>query len=277
MVIGERIRKLAVSLWRVVRATADGLTSNEAGLRAAALAYQGLFSLFPLLLFLIFVGGQLLAAGQVRGSLDEFLQQAVPTSGALDFVEQVVDQSVSNRGSIGLIGGLGLLWTSSSLLNNLTTSLNVVFQARRRPIWKRRLVAVAGVLGLGTLFFLAILLSALPALPLVGSESMLLGPLNVLGGLLVEVALLWVIYRWLPNTTVRGLPALIGALVASVLWELAQFAFRVYVTSGLANFGAVYGTLASLVGLILWAYFTGFILFLGAELAAALQREYWPT
>jgi uncharacterized BrkB/YihY/UPF0761 family membrane protein len=50
----------------------------------------------------------------------------------------------------------------------------------------------------------------------------------------------------------------------------------VYLTSGLVNFGAVYGTLASVIGLILWAYLTGIILFLGAEFSAALQRELWP-
>ncbi len=272
----EQARQLARRLWKVARATVEGLTRNEAGLRAAALAYQGLFSLFPLLLFLIFIGGQLLAGGDVRGSLDEFLSQAVPTEGALDFIQEIIDQSVRNRGSIGLVGGLGLLWTSSSLLNNLTTSLNAIWGAPRRPVWRRRLVAIAGVLSLGTLFLVAIVFSALPALPFIDRSNPLWGLLDLGMGVVVEVALLWVIYRWLPNVSVRAAPSLIGALLATGLWEVAQSAFRFYVTSALTNFDAVYGTLGSVIGLILWAYFTGFILFLGAELAAALQREFWP-
>lgn len=273
----DRARLVGNRLWKVLRATVEGLTRNEAGLRAAALAYQGLFSLFPLLLFMIFIGGQVLAFGDVRGSLDEFLSQAVPTESALDFVEGIIDEGIRNRGSIGLIGGLGLLWTSSSLLNNLTTSLNAVWGAPRRPVWRRRLVAIAGVIGLGSLFVIAILLSALPALPLLEHQGGLLRLLDLGIGVLMEVALLWVIYRWLPNASVRAEPSLIGALLATGLWEAAQFAFRFYVTSALTNFDAVYGTLGSVIALILWAYFTGFILFLGAELAAALQREFWPA
>lgn len=277
MVASDRARQFGRRLWQVVRSTGAGLTRNEAGLRAAALAYQALFSLFPLLLFLIFIGGQLITVGDVRGAIDEFLGRAVPTDTALDFVHQVIDQSVQNRGSIGLIGGIGLLWTSSSLLSNLTSSLNAIWNAQPRPIWKRRLVAVAGVLSLGTLFLLAMVLSALPALPFLDSNRRLLNLLDLGAGVVVEVALLWVIYRWLPNTLVRGIPALLGALLASGLWELGQFGFRAYLTSGLANYGAVYGTLASLIGLIVWAYLTGFILFLGAELVAALQREFWSS
>ena len=54
----QDLTSLPRRLWRVVRQTADGMAKHEVGIRAAALAYQGLFSLFPLLLFLIFLGSQ---------------------------------------------------------------------------------------------------------------------------------------------------------------------------------------------------------------------------
>jgi membrane protein len=92
----------------------------------------------------------------------------------------------------------------------------------------------------------------------------------------VEVLLFWLVYRWLPNARVRTLATLAGALLAGLLWEGAQWAFRWYLTSGLTDYGAVYGTLASVIALILWAYLTGLILFVGAEFSAALQREFWP-
>ena len=74
---------LPLRLWRVARGTAEGMTLHEAGLRAAALAYQGLFSLFPLLLFLIFVGSQVLTSIDVREQLDSFLLRAIPTADGL--------------------------------------------------------------------------------------------------------------------------------------------------------------------------------------------------
>jgi len=262
--------------WRVVRGTADGLNRNEAGLRAAALAYQGLLSLFPLLLFLVFLGSQVIRAGDVRPRLDEYLDRALPTAAGIRFVKDIVDETLRNSSSLGLVGGLGLLWTSSALFSHLESSLNVIWNAPRRAVWSRRLRGLAGVLILGTLFILAIAVSALPALPFLDQDNPRLDVLDLGIGVAAEILLLWFIYRWLPNTPVRFVSAFAGAILAALLWEAAQFGFRVYLTSGLANFGAVYGTLASVIGLILWAYLTGSILFLGAEFSAALQREFWP-
>jgi len=267
---------LPLRLWRVARGTAEGMTLHEAGLRAAALAYQGLFSLFPLLLFLIFVGSQVLTSIDVREQLDSFLLRAIPTADGFDFLQRIIDQTIDLRGSLGLIGILGLLWTSSALFTNLSSSLNVIWGSPHRSVWRRRLLAVAAVLILGTLFLLAIVLSALPALPFLNGDHPLLRALDLGVGVGVEVLLFWLVYRWLPNARVRTLATLAGALLAGLLWEGAQWAFRWYLTSGLTDYGAVYGTLASVIALILWAYLTGLILFVGAEFSAALQREFWP-
>ena len=274
---GLILSQLVQQARRVVRGTAEGLNRNEAGLRAAALAYQGLLSLFPLLLFLVFLASQVIALGDVRPSLDSYLDRALPTAAGIRFVKEIIDETMRNSGSLGLVGGLGLLWTSSALFSHLESSLNVIWNAPRRAVWSRRLRGLAGVLILGTLFIIAIALSALPALPFLDQSDPRLDFLDLGVGVAAEVLLLWFIYRWLPNSPVRFISALAGAVLAALLWEAAQFGFRVYLTSGLTNFGAVYGTLASVIGLILWAYLTGIILFLGAEFSAALQREFWPN
>jgi membrane protein len=271
------LTRLPRRLWRVIRGTAKGMAEHEAGLRAAALAYQGLFSLFPLLLFLTFIASQVLTSIDVRGRLDSFLLQAIPTADGFDFLERIIDQTIDLRGSLGLIGLLGLLWTASALFTNLSTSLNVIWGSPHRSIWRRRLLAVAAVLVLGTLFLLAIVLSALPALPFLNGDHPLLRALDLGVGVAVEVLLFWLVYRWLSTAPVRSLAVLAGAVLAGLLWEAAQGAFRWYLTSGLTNYGAVYGTLASVIALILWAYLTGLILYLGAEFSAALQREFWPA
>ncbi len=273
---GLILSQLVQQARRVVRGTAEGLNRNEAGLRAAALAYQGLLSLFPLLLFLVFLASQVIALGDVRPSLDSYLDRALPTAAGIRFVKEIIDETMRNSGSLGLVGGLGLLWTSSALFSHLESSLNVIWNAPRRAVWSRRLRGLAGVLILGTLFIIAIALSALPALPFLDQSDPRLDFLDLGVGVAAEVLLLWFIYRWLPNSPVRFISALAGAVLAALLWEAAQFGFRVYLTSGLTNFGAVYGTLASVIGLILWAYLTGIILFLGAEFSAALQNEFWP-
>ena len=261
--------------WQVIKETVNGMEEYEVPVRAAALAYYGLFSLFPLLLFLVFIATRLLQIGDAGAQLEELLARLIPVPEVLDLVEGVIDQTVARRSSIGFISALALLWTASSLFANLEASLNVIWKAPRRVAYRRRLLGVAAVLVLGLLFLLAILLSTVQAIPLITDFIPFLDELDFGISLLLSVLFFWLIYRWLPNAHVAPVPSLAGAALAGVVWQASQFLFRLYLTSGLSNLGAVYGTLASLIGLILWAFLTGMILFIGGIFSAVLQRKYW--
>jgi membrane protein len=246
---------------------------DEIAVRAAALAYYGILSLFPMLLFLVFLGSQFLDSADSRLALNEGLEELIPA--ASDIVRQAVDHSVAARGSIGLIAGIGLLWSASTLFNALTVSLNVIWDASPRPFWKRRAIAAVSVLTIGLLFIASITFSALAAIPLSDQLTGLLGWVNFGVGLIASVLLFWLVYQGIPNKTVNPRGTLAGATLAAILWQFAKSAFALYISSGLTNYGAIYGSLASVIALILWAYISALILFLGAEFAAALQREFW--
>ncbi|MCZ6529077.1 MAG: YihY/virulence factor BrkB family protein [Chloroflexi bacterium] len=263
------------SAWEVVRETVDGMEEYEVAVRAAALAYYGLFSLFPLLLFLVFIASALLQVGDAGAQLEELLARFIPVPEVLELVEGVIDQTVARRSSIGIISALALLWTASTLFANLEASLNVIWGAPRRVVYRRRLLGVGAVLVLGLLFLLAILLSTLQAVPLVTDFIPFMDELDFGISLLLSVLFFWLIYRWLPNAHVEPIPSLAGAALAGLVWQASQFLFRLYLTSGLSNLGAVYGTLASLIGLVLWVFLTGMILFVGGIFSAVLQRKYW--
>ncbi len=256
------------SAWEVVKETVDGMEEYEVAVRAAALAYYGLFSLFPLLLFLVFIASALLQVVDAGAQLVELLARFIPVPEVLELVEGVIDQTVARRSSIGIISALALLWTASTLFANLEASLNVIWGAPRRVVYRRRLLGVGAVLVLGLLFLLAILLSTLQAVPLVTDFIPFMDELDFGVSLLLSVLFFWLIYRWLPNAHVEPIPSLAGAALAGLVWQASQFLFRLYLTSGLSNLGAVYGTLASLIGLVLWVFLTGMILFVGGIFSA---------
>jgi membrane protein len=248
---------------------------HEIAFRSAALAYYGLLSLFPLLLFLVFLGSQFLESEEAQVALNESLTEFLPA--AADTVKQVVDQTIRARGSIGLIGGIGLLWTASTLFNQLTTSLNIIWGASPRPFWRRRLVALFSVLTLAILFILSIALSALAAIPWPGQGTVIWQWLNFSVGLGITTLLFWLLYHAIPNVTVHVKASLGGAILSAFLWQAAKTIFGWYLASGFNNYGTVYGSLASVIALVLWVYISALILFLGAEFGASLQCEVWPV
>jgi len=267
MDVGARLRRFAAWIKEAVRLYGR----HECAARSGALAYHLLFSLFPLLLFLVFLSGQFLKDARVEDVLFPYLETAMPA--IADSVERVVEQTLVARGSIGIIGGVLLLWSASGVFSVLTGALNTIWEAPARPYWRRRLIGLLAVILVGVLFLATIPLSALTSWARSQSNGNVQHFLGILLDVSVLIMLFWAMYRILPNTRVDPGTSLIGAAVAAVLWKGAQVGMVQYLSSGLTNYGLVYGSLASVVVLMLWSYLTGTILLYGATLAVALDAR----
>ncbi|MBN2555092.1 MAG: YihY/virulence factor BrkB family protein [Anaerolineales bacterium] len=255
----------------VITKTVHMFSQHECSARAAALAYHLLFSLFPLLLFLVFLGGQFLQGANVKEALFPYLETVMPAIAAN--VERIVEQTLEARGSIGIVGGLLLLWSASGVFSVLTAALNTVWEAPARPYWRRRMISVLAVILAGILFVATIPLSTLTSWVRGQSNGSVNHLLGVIIDILVLTMLFWAMYRILPNKRVDPRTSLVGAGVAACVWKLAQVGMVRYLSSGLTNYGLVYGSLASVVVLMIWSFLSGTILLYGASLAVVLERE----
>ncbi len=260
--------------WELIKETVEGVDQLEVPLRAAAVAYYGLLAIFPLLLFLVSLGSVVLSRSEVRDALNEFLIRAIPVPEVLDFVQVTIGDTLARRGTVGVISLVVLLWSASSLFANLEMSLNKIWNVPRRVVWHRRLLGILAVMILAGLFIVVIFLSTLEALPVLNGISVF-DSLDLWITFFAATLFFWLIYRWLPNAKIPAAPSLAGGALAGIAWVIAQAVFRWYLTSGLSNLGAVYGTLASLIGFTLWAFVTGTILYVGAVFGAVLQRHFW--
>ena len=79
------------------------------------------------------------------------------------------------------------------------------------------------------------------------------------------------LYKFVPNTKTYWRYIWVGALIAAMLFEITKNLFIWYLNT-FTNFDNVYGTLASVVIFLLWAYLSGLILILGAELSSEYGR-----
>lgn len=265
---GQRLKAFFLDAYRRYEA-------YDCALRAGSLAYYALLCIFPLLLFLVFLGTQVLASEAARASLETAISQLTPQTA--DIISSAVEQSIQARGSIGVIGAIGLLWSASAVFGVLSSTMNLIWEVSPRPFWRRRLVALLAVSSIAGLFVFSLLMSVIGVL----RDLLAIFPswrwVNPLVSLLVSVTLFWLIYRSLPNRRVDARAALIGGGLAAGLWQLAKAGFAWYLGSGWARYGLVYGSLTSLVVLIIWLYLSAWILLTGGVVVAALERVYWPT
>jgi membrane protein len=265
--LGERIRPA----WTVLRHAVQDFGDDECGLRAAALSYHALLSFFPLLLFLIFIAGITIESSNSQQALIMLAERAIPELAGP--AANLIRQTVAARASFGILGGLGLLWSASALFTVLTSTFSVIWEAPLRPIWRRRLIGLVSVLALGILFIFSLLTRALSAFDVAEFARIDRRWVNLGVDLGVTTMLTWVLYTWLPNRKIDWRMSLGGAVLAALLWQVAKLGFSSYLAFGLERLGAIYGSLGSVIVLVLWVYFSSVILFFGAEFAAALQTS----
>lgn len=253
-------------------------------LRAAGLAYYFLFSVFPLLLFLTSVFGHVMGArADLRQQLFEYVQAVIPRPETLSLVESTLEEIIARRGLEFSLGLAVAVIAASQGVVGVGRALDAAYDVEaRRPFWRTQLVAI----GL-TLAFAVLSLAALSLLFWGGS---MVQPLAGWLGHGSTLATLWRFLQWpLGLFFVVGAfellynfaPAEIdrrrmhfsspGAVVGVALWLTASFVLRHYLARTQVTSWA-YGSLGSLIALMIWFYLTGFSILVGGEINAGIQR-----
>jgi membrane protein len=277
----EQIMGFTARAAGIVRAALDGFQRARASEAAASLAYYALFSLFPLLLALTSAGGYFLKSQQAYDRTMALVGEALP--GAQALIERNIQQILDLRGTVGVVGVVGLLWSALGVFSILARNVSRAYpQAEPRGFLRSRLVGLAMVGMLASLLALSIVATALGRL-LPGLGSPVLDGLSLLGSrlwrMLANLAsassiflMFLALYRWAPNTEkalCRG--AVWGALVAALAWEGAAILFAWFLSSGLVQYQLIYGSLGTVVSLMLWIYISSLITLFGAHLSAVIS------
>ncbi len=251
---------------------------------AAQTAYYFFFSLFPIFLFLAPLLALIGDKRQTFTFLLSHLAQAVPGD-AFALVQNVVKDVVFSPSAPGVvsIGALLALWSGSNVFSGLMAALNQVYKHNNddtRPYWKRKLLALACLLGVGLLFFLAtaVLLFGPNVVDWVGDHIGLGSTARALWNLaqfpiagVIVMATAFAILKVLPDAKQRNNHVLVASAVTAVLWLLVTLAFRVYVQR-FGDYNKTYGTIGGVIVLLTWMYLSSLVLLAGAELAAELMH-----
>lgn len=251
--------------------TNEKYTQDNCATLAAALAFHSFFSIFPLLLFVIYIGSQLLETTGVYELLSSGLISFLPTGG--DTISEIISATISLRGSIGLVGVVGLLWSATSVFTVLEEALNRIWGAKPRGFWRKRLVATVIILVLSLGFLASVTFGQFLPRLLALIQYPDLQWLSSLTSLVVLVLVLTIFYSTFPNRKIPRFAALKGGLGAAISILAARYLFDLFINSAFANYGSVYGSLAWFVSVSLWTYVVATLFLLGAELGSVLEQR----
>jgi membrane protein len=261
---------------------------------AAALAYRGLFGLFPFVFILVVLIGALgipdffdrateHAGAQSYGQVPKQLEPVVePAREQVKPLLGMIERAEEQAGNKLLFFGVGVaLWSVSAVARTLTEAFNVAYGvAETRRWWGQLAVSLAfgPVLALVVIVSIALMLIG-PQL--VGSIAELVGLdevfVSLWGWLRFPVALLLlavvlsVVYRFGPNARQRFRLVVPGAALSVVLWAISSIGFSFYLAN-FANYGVTYGSIGAAVGLLFYLYLCASVVLLGAELNAAIYH-----
>ncbi len=267
---------------------AGRMTQDDMFAYAAALAYNFLFALFPFILFL----SALLAFLHLSPHLHEVfkgpLSQLLPVS-LVSFIATAWKQLVATRHPTLLsLGALGFLSGMSGAFRQLIEAMNHAYEfplPRRRRLWKSYILSVLSGLAIGLIIALALLLASVSA-QFLHSLVWLIFKLLVPAGVLIAlrwiglVILLWltliVLYAVLPDQPrpIRWLNP--GALAAVAIWVLISLGFSFYIDR-FNTYDRIYGSLGAIILLMLYLYFAGVALVVGAEITALTDADFNHT
>lgn len=251
--------------------------ADEVSRRAAALAFYGFLSLAPLLVIIVSLLGLVYGESEAQQRLLEQAESAVGETAA-SALRTILDNASGNRaGIVGLVVGWVLMFFGASrAFAELQADLNVIWSVdkqtlQRGLVWTiiKRLLTFAAILGVGLLLLLSMLASALIAgfaqrlsesLPAPGLILQVFAFLTFLVVLTPTIALL---FKVLPQTTVRWRDLWLGSALTALLFSIGRLGIGLYL--GLSARSSAFGAAGAFVVLLLWIYYSALILLFGAE------------
>lgn len=254
---------------------------------AGNLTYKGLFALFPFFVFLL----SLLGLFGSDDLLPKFLDTAsgVLPQSAMQFLEGqllgITQSKAQDAFTIGaIISILFALWGVSGAFRSIMEAMNVMYEVEEaRPFWK--------VYGISIFLSLGVAVLLLSALGLVVFGPQLAEFVAGIVGFGSVFETLWIIVQWpvlvmvvlfafaliyyfAPDVEQRFKWVSPGSIVAVILWLLFSLAFSLYVNNfGGESYSASYGALAGVAILMLYIYYTSYILLLGAEMNQVIEEH----
>jgi membrane protein len=271
--------------WRVAMRWGE----DQCPLKAAAMAFFGFLSIFPIILAGVSILATILAGNTAAlEGFQTFVTQFFPGQAGQD-ISVAMRNAVSNIAAsansttVSLIALASLVWSGRAFFATLAEVLAGIWpRSKPRDFWQSQIVLWSTFIGAGFLWLLSTLATfaltfALRVLQFLPAGFRHALPWFDIGSRvsswLLTAFMFWLIYRFLPNVEGTRRRRIIwgGAILAAFLWEFSKWGFARFL-GNLDRYQPTYGSVAGVVVTLMWIYVSSTIILLGAEVAAAYEE-----
>lgn len=274
-VYGE-IRLTLLAIWRGV----VGVYRSDDLTFASSIAYYSLLSLFPFFLLMLSILGSVTSDPGDRAAILDFVFRYFPRQ--FEFVTTQLASMQDARIRLGVAGSLLTIWASMGVFGAITSAVNHAWGVDKSPSYLKHklisftmLVAASVLLLVGLLLVSAINLFEARWFANVAIESPYLSVLHHFAvrwlSTVVFIAVVGLIFYFVPNAKVRFRDVWVGAVMTGLLWRGALLGFSWYVRD-LSRFNRIHGSIAAVVVFLFWIYISAVLLLYGVEVTAANAR-----
>jgi membrane protein len=252
---------------------------------SAALSYYTLFSIAPLVVVVIATAGYFFGDQAISGVIFQKAYSVIGAQAALGLQTMVKNAYIGKPDSLsGLVSVGVLIFSATVVLTALQSSLNTIYKVRIKAdkgiiyFVLSRLLALLMLLVIGVLLVVIIVINTVWVA--IGSYlSKFLAGYSVYlveaGELVISLGtttlLFAIIFKYLPDATVRWKNVWIGAMTTSVLFLIGRNIISFYL--GNTNVTSLYGAAGSIIILIIWINYSSWMFFLGAEVVMVVTKR----
>jgi membrane protein len=263
-----------------------GFNENRVLKLSGSLAYYTVFSMAPLLIVLISLCGIFLGRVAVEGKIYAQLAGFIGADSAEQLQLMIRNASLEGKSKLAaIVGGVTLLIGSTTVFAEIQDSINEIWGLRPKPkrgwlkLLQNRFLSFSVIIGLGFLLLVSLGVSTIidgfsehlkSRFPDVAIVVFYVSNIVITFG--VTTLIFGVIFKVLPDATIRWKDVIVGAIVTALLFMLGKLGMSFYISK--SNVGVTYGAAGALMVLLLWIYYSSLIVYFGAEFTKAYAVKF---
>ncbi len=292
MALGKKIKNGSASFFNLLKQSAVNFDKDEVLKLSASLSYYTIFSIAPMLIMAIAIGGFLFGRDAIQGHLFGQINGLVGNQAALQIQEMLSQTSLhKNTAFATTVAIVVFVIGATGVFGEIQSTINRIWGLKAKPkkglikYFVNRVLSFAMVVSMGFLMVVSLMASAVIGVlnetlnNILPNTTLIISLVNNAVSLCIITLLFALIFKYLPDSIVKWKDAIVGSAFTSLLFLLGKYLIGLYLST--STTASIYGAAGSLIILLLWIYYSSILLYFGAEFTKVYALNHghgiWPN